>query len=117
MAKEGSAGYLFYQVFGNNPPARYWSLCSAIPDLVPKFRTQLRLMGSFGLQGSAPWLRNSAETLCPLCKTEVDDNFHFIFKCKCLKGEWDTFWFNLFQKIDGRSVYQKVQKSFQIIYE
>ena len=67
---------------------------------MPKFRTQIRLIGSFGLQGSVPWLKDSSEALCPLCKAEVEDNIHFFFKCNSLKNEWDTFWAKLFEKIE-----------------
>ena len=85
--------------FENSAPAKFWSLSFLFPDLVPKFRTQIRLIGSFELHGSVPWLKDSSEALCPLSKAEVEDNIHFFLKCNSLKNEWDTFWAKRFEKI------------------
>ena len=64
-------------ILKNTVPAKFSSLSSLFPDLVPKFRTEIRLIGNFGLQGSVPWLKGSSEALCPLCKAEAEDNIHF----------------------------------------
>ena len=100
MALNDTSPCTYSSVLKNTAPARFWSLSSLFPDLVPKFRTQIRLIGSFGLQGSVPWLKDSSEALCPLCKAEVEDNIHFFFRCNSLKNEWDTFWAKLFEKIE-----------------
>ena len=83
---------------GSVAPAKFWSRSSLFPDLVPKFRTQIRLIGSFGLQDSVPWLKDSSEALCPLRKAEVEDNIHFFFKCNSLMNEWDTFGAKLYEE-------------------
>ena len=70
------------------------------PDLVPKFRAQVRLIGSFGLQCSVLWLKDSSEALCPLCKAKVEVNIHSFFECNSLTNERDTFWAKLFKKIE-----------------
>ena len=100
MALNDTSPCTYSSILKNTAPAKFWSLSSLFPDLVPKFRTQIRLIGSFGLQGSVPWLKDSSEALCPLCKAEVEDNIHFFFKCNSLKNEWDTFWAKLFEKIE-----------------
>ena len=45
---------LTVSIFQSLPPHSFWSLTSSFPDLVPKFRNQVRLMGSHGLQGGIP---------------------------------------------------------------
>ena len=102
MALNHTSPCTYSLILKNTVPAKFWSLSSLFPDLVPKFRTQIRLIGSFGLQGSVPWL-NSSEVLCPLCKAEVEDNIHFFFKCNSLMNEWDTFWAKLYEKIESKT--------------
>ena len=79
---------------------------------MPKFRTQNRLVGSFGLQGSVPWLKNSSGALCLPCRAEVEDNIHFFFKGNSLMNEWDTFWANLCEKIER--VCRSESKTFKL---
>ena len=88
-------------VFSSCTPRKFWEL-SINPDLVPKFQTQLRLLVNAGLQGGPPWLRGTGKDLCPLCKLESEDNYHFLFKCKIMKPEWDKFWSKLFNTIHTR---------------
>ena len=83
-------------------PCKFWELTSINPDLVLKFQTQLRLLVNSGLQGGPPWLRGTSNDLCPLCKLESEDNYHFLFKCKIMKPEWDKFWSKLFNTIHIR---------------
>ena len=54
--------------FTNYPPANFWSLTWNNPDLVPKIRTQIRLLVNAGLRGSVPWLQGTNDVICPLCK-------------------------------------------------
>ena len=96
----------------NTVPAKFWSLSSLSPDLVPKFRTQIRLIGSFVLQGSVPWLKDLSEGLCPLCKADVEDNIHFFFNCNSLMNEWDTFWAKHYEKIERVCTYES--KTFKL---
>ena len=79
MALNHTSPCKYSLILKNTVPAKFWSLSSLLPDLVPKFRTQIRLIGSFGLhnQGSVPWLKDLSEAVCPLCKAEVKDNIHF----------------------------------------
>ena len=62
-----------------------------MPDLVPKRRTQLRVMVNAGLQGGFPWLRNSCKSICPICKSEEEDNYHFLLRCKAMRPEFFTY--------------------------
>ena len=100
MALNDTSSCTYRSILKNTATAKFWSLSSLFPDLVPKFRTQIRLIGSFGLQGSVPWLKDSSEALYPLRKAEVEDNINFFFKCNSLKNEWDTSWAKLFEKIE-----------------
>ena len=100
MALNHTSPYTYSLILKNTVPAKFWSLSSLFPDLVPKFRTQIRLIGSFGLQGSVPWLKDLSEALCPLCKAEAEDNIHFFFNCNSLMNEWDTFWAKRYENIE-----------------
>ena len=60
---------LVLSAFACMNPSFYWSLTSELPDLVPKRRTQLRVMVNAGLQGGIPWLRNNWKSICPAVKT------------------------------------------------
>ena len=90
---------LTVSIFQSLPPHSFWSLTSSFPDLVPKFRNQVRLMGSHGLQGGIPWLKETDQAICPLCKSGTEDLTHFLLKCSALKDEWKFFWESLFSKV------------------
>ena len=90
---------LTVSIFQSFPPHSFWSLTSSFPDLVPKFRNQVRLMGSHGLQGGIPWLKETDQAICPLCKSGTEDLTHFLLKCSALKDEWKFFWESLFSKV------------------
>ena len=66
----------------------FWELVDRIPDLAFKRNLQIRLMGNFGLQYGAPWLRKSGSSMCLLCKDgNVKDISHFLFACPKLEDE------------------------------
>ena len=65
MALNHTSPCTYSLILKNTVPAKFWSISFLFPDLVPKFCTQIRLTGSFGLQGSVPWLGNLSEALCP----------------------------------------------------
>ena len=75
---------LVFSAFTGMNPSFYWSLSSEMPDLVPKRRTQLRVMVNAGLQGGVLWLRNSCKSICHICKSEEEDNYHFLLCCKAM---------------------------------
>ena len=56
-------------------------------------------MGSHGLQGGIPWLKETDQAICPLCKSGTEDLTHFLLKCSALKDEWKFFWESLFSKV------------------
>ena len=82
---------LVFSAFTSMNPSFYWSLTSEMPDLVPKYHTQLQVMVNAGLQGGVPWLRNSYKSIFPVCKSEEEDNYHFLLRCKAMKPEFDLF--------------------------
>ena len=88
---------LTVSIFRSLPPHSFWSITSSFPDLVPKFRNQVRLMGSHGLRGGIPWLKETDQAICTLCKSGTED---FLLKCSALKDEWEFFWEILFSKVE-----------------
>ena len=93
---------LLFSAFTGMNPSVYWSSTSEMPDLVPKRRTQLWVMVNAGLQNGVPWLRNSCKSICPICKSEEGDNYHFLLRCKAMRPEFDLFWSKLFSLIQTK---------------
>ena len=60
-------------------------------------------MVNAGLQGGVPWLRNSYKSICPICKSEEEDNYHFLLRCKPMRPEFDLSWSKLFSLIDTKA--------------
>ena len=87
---------LTVSIFQSLPPHSFWSITSSFPDLVPKFRNQVRLMGNNGLQGG---IKETDQAICPLCKSGTEDLTHYLLKCSALKDEWEFFWESLFLKL------------------
>ena len=97
---------LVFSAFTSTNPSFYWSLTSEMPDVVPKRHTQLRVMVNAGLQGGVPWLRNSCQIICPICKSEDEDNYHFLLCCKAVRPEFDLFWSKLFSLIETNATFE-----------
>ena len=97
---------LVFSAFTSMNPSFYWSLTSEMPDLVPKRRTQLRIMADAGLQGEVPWLRNSCKSICSICKSEEEDNYHFLLRCKAIRTEFDLFWSKLLLLIQTKATFE-----------
>ena len=49
MALNHTSPCTYSLILKNTVPAKFWSLSSLFPDLVPKFGTQIRLIRGFGL--------------------------------------------------------------------
>ena len=96
---------LVFSAFTSMNPSFYWSLTSEMPDLVPKCRTQLWVMVNAG-QGGVPWLRNSCKSICPICKSDEEDNYHFLLHCKAMSPEFDLFWSKLFSLIQTKATFE-----------
>ena len=76
-----------------------WSLADHFPYLVSRLHVQVRLMGQFGLSGSIPWLCNSDEAFCFVCKQDVESVTHFLFDCSYFKQNFLSLRKNLKIKI------------------
>ena len=100
VSEEKPVVKLTLTAFANYSPSNFWSLTWNNPDLVPKIRTQMRLLVNAGLRGSVPWLQGTSDIICPLCKVEPEDNFHFMLRCNIMKPEWDKFWKKLFSVVE-----------------
>ena len=97
---------LVFSAFTSMNLSFYWLLTSEMPDLVPKRRTQLRVMVNAGLQGGVPWLRNSCKSICPVCKSEEEDSYHFLLRCKAMRPEFDLFWSKVFSLIQTKATFE-----------
>ena len=97
---------LVFSAFTSMNPSFHRSLTFEMPDLLPKRRTQLRVMVNAGLQGGVPWLRNSCKSICPICKSEEEDNYHFLLCCKGMRPEFDLFWSKLFSLIQTKATFK-----------
>ena len=51
------------------------------------------------MQGGIPWLKETDQAICPLCKSGTEDLTHFLLNCSALKDEWKFFWESLFSKV------------------
>ena len=58
-------------------------------------------MGSLGLNGRIPWLRNTEGTLCFICKQDNETLSHFLFVCTSFRRHFDSLWANLISKINN----------------
>ena len=86
----------------------FWEIVDKSPDLGFKRNLQIRLMGNFGLQYGAPWLRKSGRSTCLLCKDgNVENAFHFLFACPKLEDEWAIFWYILKEKVSNSDYLEK----------
>ena len=70
--------HIIQTCFENISPPVFWFLADEYPDLVTHLHTQARLMGSFGLNGSAQWLKDMEGALCFICKEDVENTYHFL---------------------------------------
>ena len=77
----------------------FWSLADEYPDLVARVHTQARLLGSFGLNGSVPWPKDTEGALCFICKEHVENTDHFFLDCPQLKENFDSVWHKLQLKV------------------
>ena len=67
--------------------------------VVTRLHTQARLIGSFGLNGSVPWLKDTEGALYFICKEDVKTTYHFCLDCPQFKENFDSVWRNLQLKI------------------
>ena len=100
LSYASKSSILTVSIFRSLPPLSFWSITASFPHLVPKFRNQVRLLGSHGLQGGIPCLKVTDQAICPLCKSVTEDLTHLLLKCSALKDEWDLVWESLFSKVE-----------------
>ena len=53
--------------------------------MVTRLHTQARLMGSFDLNASIPWLKDTEGALCFICKEDVKNTYHIFWIALSLK--------------------------------
>ena len=52
-------------------------------------------MGSFGLNASVPWLKDTEGELCFIFKEDIENTDHFLLDCLQFKENFDSIWHNL----------------------
>ena len=76
--------------FENISPPDFWTVADEYSDLVPRLHTQARLMGSFGLYSSVPWLKDTECALYFICEKDIENTCHFFLDCPQFKGNFDS---------------------------
>ena len=83
----------------NVSPFRFWSQAKQFPDLVSRLHVQVGLMGNFGLNGSSPWLQNTDDAICFICKEDIESVTHFFLDCSYFRNNFESLWDKLKIKI------------------
>ena len=83
------------ECLANISPEQFWSIADNYPDLVKCLHVQIRLAGNFGLNGGVPWLSNTEDALCFICKGNVENVNHFLLECREFLNNFDSIWLNL----------------------
>ena len=52
-------------------------------------------MGNFGLNGGIPWITNTDDVLCFVCKRDTETLGHFLFDCPDFQEHFDSLRSNL----------------------
>ena len=71
------------------PPDHFWSLSNHYPDFVSWLHVQIRIMGDIGLNDGIPWLTNTEDATCFVCKQGVETVNHFLLECPLFKENID----------------------------
>ena len=83
----------------NISPYLFWSIADRYLDLVSRLHVQIRLMGSFGLNGSVSWFSNTDGELFLFCKDSVEDVSHFLADYSSFRDNFESPRSNLSQKM------------------
>ena len=67
-----------------------WSLADEYPDLAVRLHTQARLTGSFGLNGSVPWPKNTIGASCFICKEDMENTCQLFLNCPQSRENFDS---------------------------
>ena len=78
------------ECLANVSPEQFWSIADNYPDLVECLHVQIRLAGNFGLNGGVPWLSNTEDALCFICKENVENVNHFLLECREFRNNFDS---------------------------
>ena len=57
------------------------------------------LQGTLALTEGVPWLSNTEDALCFICKEDVENVNHFLLECREFRNNFDSIWLDLRQKI------------------
>ena len=101
--------FILLRPVGKYISSRFFVLADEYPDLVTRLHTQARLMGSFGLNGSVPWLKDPEGALCFICKEDVENTYHFFLDCPQFKENFDPVWRNLQLKVTRSNQIDSIQ--------
>ena len=57
------------------------------------------MIGNFGLNGGIPWITNTDDAHCLVCKRDTETLGHFLFDCPDFLEYFDSLWSNLCLKV------------------
>ena len=46
------------------------------------------------------------KSICLICKSEEEENYHFLLRGKAVKPEFDLFWSKLFSLIETKATFE-----------
>ena len=76
-------------------PFVFLSISDLFPGLVCLLHVQIKLMGSFDLIGGTPWITDTNDALCFVCKRGAETQNHFLFDCPDFREHFDPLWSKL----------------------
>ena len=56
-------------------------------------------MSNFGLNGCIPWLQNTDDAICFICKEGIESVTHFLLDCSYFRNNFNSLWNKLKLKI------------------
>ena len=68
-------------------------------------------MANFGINTGVPWLFDTEDALCFMCKESEDNVGHFLLEFQALGDNFESIWSNLKQKIISTNPADGVQIS------
>ena len=83
----------------NVSPHMFCSVPNQYPDLSCHLHVQISLMDNFGLNRGIPWITNTDDALCFVCKRDTETLSHFRFDGPDFQEYFDSLWSNFRLKV------------------
>ena len=92
----------------------FWSISDQYPDLLCSLHVQIRLIGNYCLNLGIPWIADTDDALCFVCKRDSETLSHFLFDCPDFWEYFDSLWSSLNLKVTTgmENIYKRFQLAF-----